>query len=127
MSTQSLPARRVIVGVVSVMLIAVGLVVALQDLGTAAKVAGIGSFIVGLGGAVMTATSLKLAFRASRQEAGRTAPSPESASQVAGHQVTINGSGTTVVGNRNKVTQTTTHYHPESAKHGQEGGTERSA
>lgn len=127
MSTQSLPARRVIVGVVSVMLIAVGLVVALQDLGTATKVAGIGSFIVGLGGAVMTATSLKLAFRASRQEAGRTAPSPESAGQVAGHQVTINGSGTTVVGNRNKVTQTTTHHHPESAKHGQEEGTERSA
>ena len=55
--------RSVAVATGSLVLVGLGSFFALQDLGTAVKYAGIGSFFIGLIGAGMTATSLVLALR----------------------------------------------------------------
>src|SRR5690349_20258531 len=50
-------------GVASILVLGTGVFLFFQDLGTAAKYAGIGSFIIGLVGAGMTATALFITLR----------------------------------------------------------------
>ncbi|MGW4527747.1 hypothetical protein [Amycolatopsis sp. NPDC004378] len=127
MSRQRFSAKRVTVAVISVVLITFGIVFALQDLGTAAKLAGVGSFVVGLVGAAMTATSLRLALRASSQGAGQPAASSESESRPTGHHVDVHGSGPVSVGDHNKVRQKTVHQYRGRTKTRPKGDTEQSA
>jgi hypothetical protein len=68
---------RIAVAVCSAALIGIGVFFAAQDLGTAAKYAGVGSFFIGLIGCAMTGSSLFLSIRTTRN-AGRT-PAPETA------------------------------------------------
>jgi hypothetical protein len=67
--------RRLVAVMCSLAFVGTGAFFALQDLGTAVKYAGVGSFFIGLVGLVMSGASLAVAIRGARQpERARTAP-----------------------------------------------------